>query len=158
MLILSCKKSNDLTKEEIYTIMNEIIADDSLQLYVVCATPSSFSISDEYGFNENDKKFIERQRKLFKDFKYDDNSLKSYSWKKKAFDFVEIDHKCDVGIINVLSFPLISEDRKSVVFENRQDCHCMLGDQSNTSMYIKENGHWKRKKVFDAWISMNTHK
>jgi hypothetical protein len=146
-----------LTKDEVYKILNEIIADDSLRLYTVCWKVDNLSVTDEYGFSNQDKKFIERQSKIFKDFKFEANRLKFYSRKKKAFDFAYIDTSCKVGIETRLSFPLISVDRQRVVIENTEDCHCMLGGQGGKDLYIKQNGHWKREKSFDRWISQKAN-
>jgi hypothetical protein len=145
-----------LTKDEVYKILNEIIADDSLNLYTVCWQLDNVPISDEYGFSSQDKKFIERQNTIFKGFKFEPKRLKSYSRRKQKFDFVYIDTSCNEGILNRLSFPLISADRQRVVIENTEDCHCMLGGQGGKDLYIKQNGHWKREKSFDRWISQNT--
>ena len=154
---ISCNKTTDLTKDEVYKILNEIIADDSLRLYTVCWQLDNLPISNNYGFNDKDKKFIERQNEIFKDFKFEPNRLKSYSRKKKIFDFIYIDTSCKEGILNRLSFPLISFDRQRVVIENTEDCHCMLGGQGGKDLYVKQNGHWKREKSFDSWISQNTN-
>lgn len=153
ILFISCKRTPDLTKEEVYEILNEIISDDSLSLRTICWQVDNLSVTDEYGFSSHDKKFIERQRKVFKDFKFEPNRLKFYSRKKKRMDFIYIDTSCKAGILNHLSFPLISADRQRVVLENTQDCHCMLGGGGRKDLYIKHNGHWKKEKSFDIWIS-----
>lgn len=155
--LFSCNRTPDLTKDEVYKILNEIIADDSLRLYTVCWQVDNLSVTDKYGFSNQDKKFIERQNKIFKDFKFEPNRLKFYSRKKKDFDFAYVDTSCKVGIETRLSFPLISVDRQRVVIENTEDCHCMLGGQGGKDLYVKQNGHWKREKSFDRWISQNTN-
>jgi hypothetical protein len=152
---ISCNRAPDLTKDEVYKILNEIIADDSLRLYTVCWQVDNLSVANEYGFSDQDKKFIERQSEVFKNFKFEPNRLKFYSRKKKGFEFVYVDTTCKVGILTRLSFPLISADRQRVVIENTEDCHCMLGGQSGKDLYIKQNGHWKMEKSFDRWISQN---
>ena len=152
---ISCNRIPDLTKDEVYKILNEIIEDDSLKLYTVCWKVDNLSVTDEYGFSNKDKKFIQKQTEIFKDFKFEPKRLKSYSRKKQGFDFVYIDTTCKVGILTRLSFPLISADRQRVVLENTEDCHCMLGGQGGKDLYIKQNGHWKRQKTFDGWISQN---
>ena len=64
---ISCNKTPDLTKDEVYTILNEIIADDSLRLYTVCWQVGNLPVSDDYGFSSADKIFIKRQDGIFKD-------------------------------------------------------------------------------------------
>ena len=148
-----CKRTPDLTKEEVYNILNEIIADDSLRLYTVCWQFDSLPISNNYGFNDRDKEFITRQKVVFRNFKIEPNKLKSYSRRKKVFDFIDIDTTCDAGVISRLSFPLISADRQRVVIENTEDCHFMLGGRGSKDLYVKRSGHWRREKSFDQWIS-----
>ncbi len=150
---ISCKSTPNLKKDEVYQILNEIIAKDSLRLYTVCWQFDNLPISNDHGFSEQDKKFIDEQKVIFKNFKIEPNKLKSYSKKKKKFDFVELDTTCNAGIINRLSFPLISADRQRVVIEITEDCHCFSGGQGSTYLYIKQNGHWKKEKDIDQWIS-----
>jgi hypothetical protein len=152
---VSCNQTPDLTKDEVYKILNEIIADDSLRLYTVCWQVDKISVSNECGFSNKDKIFIEQQSEIFKDFKFEPNRLKFYSRKKKSIDFVYVDTSCKIGILTRLSFPLISADRQRVLIENTEDCHCMLGGQGGKDLYVKHNGHWKREKSFDRWISQN---
>ncbi|HEY8658359.1 MAG TPA: hypothetical protein VIL78_04940 [Hanamia sp.] len=146
-------KTSDLRKDEVYEILNEIIADDSLTLYTVCSHLDNLSDSDDYGFNNQNKKFIERQNEIFKGFQFESNKLKFYSRKKKGFDFIYIDTSCKKGVVNGLSFPLISTDRQRVVLKITEDCHCGLGGQGGIFLYLKQNGHWKRGKSFDHWAS-----
>ncbi len=150
---ISCNRTANLTKNEVYQILNEIIADDSLRLYTVCWQFDNLAVSNDHGFSDLDKRFIDKQKIVFENFKIEPNKLKSYSRKQKKFDFIEIDTTCNAGIINRLSFPLISADRQRVVIENTEDCHCMLGGQGSTVLYVKHNGHWKKEKSFDRWIS-----
>jgi hypothetical protein len=157
IFFLSCNRTPDLTRDEIYKILNEIIADDSLRLNRVCWQVDHLSITDEYGFGSDDKKFIKRQSGVFKDFKFESKRLKFYSRRKQTYDFVYIDTTCKEGILNRLSFPLVSLDRQRVVIENTEDCNCMLGGQGGKDLYIKQNGHWKLEKSFGRWISKNTN-
>jgi hypothetical protein len=157
IFFVSCKRTPDLSKDEVYKILNEIIADDSLTLYTVCSHLDNLSDSDDYGFSNKDKKFIERQNEIFKDFKFEPGRLKFYSRKKKGFDFIDIDTSCKAGILNGVSFPLISTNRQRLVIKITEDCHCMLGGQGGIYLYIKQNEHWKRGKSFDYWIGQNTN-
>lgn len=139
-------------------IMNEIIVDDSLRLNKVCSKSDKLWMEDKYGFSETDKKFISEQSIKFESFQWETNLLKSYAPRKKDYVLVEVDDSCNDDsrkhrFRTHLSFPLISADRKYVVFLNDEDCNCMLGGQGGTTSYIKINGHWKKDKTFDAWIS-----
>lgn len=148
----------DLSKDEVYKILNEIIADDSLRLYDICWQVEHLTVSDEYGFSRQDKKFIERQNKLFKDFKFEPGRLRSYSRRTQKSEYISIDTSCNEGIRYHLSFPLISVDRQRVVIENTEDCHCMLGGQGSKDLFVKRNGRWENEKSFDRWISREIHK
>lgn len=57
---ISCNRTPDLSKDEVYKILNEIIADNSLRLNTVCWQVDNLSVLKEYGFSPQDKKFIER--------------------------------------------------------------------------------------------------
>jgi hypothetical protein len=156
-LFSSCNKEPDLTKEEVYQLLNEIIADDSLRLYTVCWRADVLAISTDYGFSDRDQKFINQQNEIFRDFKFEPERLRAYSRKKQKYISILIDSSCKVGILNHLSFPLVSVDRKRVVLQNTEDCNCMLGGHGGKYLFIKENGHWKKEKSFDTWISQNTN-
>jgi hypothetical protein len=152
--LCSCKRTPDLTKEEVYKILNEIIADDSLPFFEICATSDDLEYSEEFGFSDADKNFIHRQKEIFESFKFEPNNLKFYSPRGKEYVFVKIDTYCTEGIVHRLSFPLISADRSRVIFKNTQDCiNCLLGGQSGDDLYVKKNGKWKFEKSFNRWIS-----
>lgn len=127
-----------------------------MRLHTICGQVDNLSINDEFGFNSTDKRFIERQKELFKDFKFEQKQLKFYSRKTQAYEFIYIDTSCKDGIFTRLSFPLISPDRQRVVIQNTEDCNCMLGGQGGKDLYLKQNGHWKLEKSFDRWISQST--
>ena len=124
-------------------------------MYRICSKVDVLPFTGDFvkEFNENDKKFIQRQKLLFKDFKLEPNRLKWYSSRKKAFVFMKIDTICIKESLYRISFPIISSDRTKVLIEITQDCNCMLGGQSGKELFIKQNGHWKRIKSFDRWIS-----
>lgn len=153
---ISCNKPTNLTKDEVYEILNEIIADDSLRLSTICWQVDDLSISGEYGFGKEDEVFINQQKGIFKKFKIEPKRLKYYSRREKGFVFFDVDTNCNAGFVTRLSFPLISIDRQRVVIENTEDCNCMLGGQGSKDLYVKKNGRWKKEKSFDNWISRNS--
>lgn len=153
----SFKSAPDLTEDEVYTILNEIIADDSLSIYKVCWKFQELKLTEEYKkeFTQDDISFIGRQTELFKNLIVKPNKLKWYKRRGKTFDFATVDTVCDKGILYHISFPLISADRQKVIIEFQEDCNCMLGGQGGQDLYEKKNGHWVRIKGFDHWISDN---
>jgi len=155
LIFNSCNRAPDLTKNEIYQILNEIIVDDSLLMYRICSKVDILPFSGNFvkEFTEYDKKFIQNQKILFKDFKLEPNKLKWYSPQKKTLVFMKIDTICNKESLYRISFPIISADRTKVLIEITQDCNCMLGRQGGKNLYIKQNGHWKRIKSYDRWIS-----
>lgn len=155
VFFVGCNKPPDLTEEEVYKILNEIIADDSLLIYRACWQVEKLSVSDDYGFGWQDKKFIKQQNEIFKGFRLEPNRLKFYSRREKRPVFIDIDTTCNVGILNHLSFPLISADRQRVVIANTENCNCFLGGQGGTHLYVKQKGHWKKERSFDQWISQD---
>lgn len=153
----SCKSTPDLTENEVYTIINEIIVDDSLPIYQACWKFKNIKLTENYKkeFTEEDLGFISEQNEIFKDLKIKPNKLKWYKKRQKAYEFTSIDTICDQGILYHISFPLISADRKKVIIEFQEDCNCLLGGQGGKDLYEKKNGHWIRIKSFDHWISQN---
>ena len=151
--LCSCKRTPDLTKDEVYKILNEIIADDSLWLSPLCSQASHLKMNDEYGFSDQDKDFIQRQELIFKNFKFEVNKLKIYSSAWKSDRFFEVDTVCYAGN-HLLSFPLISIDRKRVVFDDNGS-GVTWGGFGGQKLFIKVNGHWKFEKCIGCWISFN---
>jgi hypothetical protein len=156
----SCKSTPDLTEDEVYKIVNEIIADDTLSIHRVCWKFQNIQLTDEYSkeFTKLDIDFIEKQNYQFKNSRIKQNKLKWFWEYKKGYEFSAIDTICDIGIIYHISFPLISIDRKKVIIEIEEDCNCGLGGQGGTKLYQKENGHWKITKIFNYWISNHISK
>ena len=153
----SCKSIPDLTEDEVYTILNEIIADDSLYIDKACWKFQSINMTTEMKneFTKEDLGFIEQQQKLFKNTKIKSYKLKWLHRRKKAFVSTAIDTVCNEGILYHISFPIISVDRSKVIVEFQEDCNCTLGGQGGKDLYEKRNGHWVRTKGFDHWISEN---
>jgi hypothetical protein len=158
LIFNSCNRTPDLTKNEIYQILNEIIVDDSLRMYRICSKVDILPFTGDFvtEFNEYDKKFIQHQKIIFKDFKLEPNRLKWYSSRKKVFEFIQIDTICSKKSLYKISFPIISADRTKVLIEITEDCNCLLGGQGVKNLYVKQNGHWKRIKSYDRWISEKT--
>ena len=153
----SCKSTPDLTEGEVYTILNEIIAYDSLYVNRVCWKFQNIDLTTEMKkeFTKEDLDFIERQQTLFKNTTIKSDKLKWYHRRKNAFVSTTIDTFCNEGILYHISFPIISVDRQKVIIEFQEDCNCMLGGQGGKDLYEKKNGHWVRTKGFDHWISEN---
>ena len=153
----SCKSNPDLTEEEVYTILNEIIADDSLYIYRACWKFQDIDLSPEMKkeFTQEDIKFIGRQKILYKNSIIKTDKLKWFHRRNKAFVSIAIDTVCDKGILYHISFPLISADRQKVIIEFQEDCNCLLGGQGGKDLYVKKNGRWVRTKGYDRWVSDN---
>lgn len=153
----SCKSTPDLTEDEVYTILNEIIADDSLYVDRACWKFQSIDLTTEMKneFTKEDIDFIERQQSLFKNTTIKSGKLKWLHRRKNTFVSTTIDTVCNDGILYHISFPIISVDRQKVIIEFQEDCNCMLGGQGGKDLYEKKNGHWVRTKGFDHWISEN---
>lgn len=109
----SCKSTPDLTEDEVYTILNEIIADDSLYLNRACWKFQDIDLTPEMKkeFSEEDIKFIERQKTLYKNSTIKSDKLKWFHRLNKALVSTAIDTVCNEGILYQISFPLISADR-----------------------------------------------
>lgn len=153
----SCKSTPDLAEDEVYTILNEIIADDSLYLNRACWKFQDIDLTPEMKkeFSEEDFEFIKRQKILFKNLTIKSGKLKWFHRRNKAFVSTTIDTVCNEGILYHISFPIISADRQKVIIEFQEDCNCKLGGQGGKDFYEKKNGHWVQTKGFEHWISDN---
>ena len=160
LFLSSCNSTPDLSEEEVYSIINEIIALDSLSVYKACWKFENIQLTDEHSkeFTKEDVVFIKKQNNLFKNSKIKPNKLKWYRKRSKTTDFITIDTLCNKGILYHISFPLISADRKKVMIEFREDCNCNLGGQGGKFLYEKRNEHWVFIKMFDRWISDRINK
>ncbi|UUF13909.1 MULTISPECIES: hypothetical protein [Flavobacterium] len=157
VLASSCKSTPDLTEDEVYGIINEIVVDDSLFLDHVCWEFRTIPVKEEYKkeFSEKDIDFINEQNENFKGLKIKPNKIKWFRKSKKVFQYAIVDTLCDQGFLYHISFPIISADRKKVIIEFQEDCNCLLGGQGGKYLYEKKNGHWIQKKGYDQWISQN---
>ena len=54
-LFISRNKTPDLIGDEVYKILNEIIADDSFRSCTVCWQVDKLSVADESGFGKQDE-------------------------------------------------------------------------------------------------------
>lgn len=153
----SCKSTPDLTEEEVYTILNEIIADDSLFVDRACWKFQDINLTTEMKneFTKEDLEFIKLQQTIFKNTTIKSDKLKWFHRRKKEFVSTTIDTVCNEGFLYHISFPIISADRQKVLIEIQEDCNCMLGGSGGKDLYEKKNGHWINVKGFDFWISDN---
>ncbi len=153
-----CGSPPDLTEDEIYNTLNEIIAQDSLNIDRACWKFDSFDLTEEMKkeFSPEDFAFIAKQKKRFIKMKLKPNKLKWFYRGAKTFYSTIIDSNCNNSLIYHISYPIISADRKKVIIEIKWDCNCMLGGSGGKDMYEKKNGHWVWTKGFDHWISENS--
>jgi hypothetical protein len=142
LFFCSCNTPKDIEEDEIYSILNGIIADDSLYVGSICSEFVHLYLTDETkkDFSENDIKFINRQIENYKEYRIKPNILKCYicsTIKNKKQTFVPIIPNCGEST-STFSFPLISIDRKKVLME--------ISVLSTTGIYlfIFQNGHWKK--------------
>ncbi|MDI1233436.1 MAG: hypothetical protein PSX81_04075 [bacterium] len=146
----ACQPSGDINEKELYTILNEIIADDSLHVDVVCwkFTDTKWTPDYKSKFNTDDIAFIERQKLLYKDKTVLPNALHWSPRRSTSVYSSFVDSACDKDIVYHISFPLISLDRKKVIVEFREDCNCNMGSQGGKNFYEKRKGHWIRTQSF----------
>jgi hypothetical protein len=157
LLFSSCIRPADLCEEEVYTILNEIITDDSLSF-----SPTLSSTLDEPRFDsavrsrfyEDDVTFILRQMKLFADLQIKPNKIKRPNWKtlmqKNTSPFALIvQGRPDTIPYSYFSLPIISADRKKVILTIGQGGGFMRGGHE-TFMYEKSDNHWTCTEKLDA--------
>ena len=154
--LTACKPTPDLTEKEVYSILNEIIADDSLAIYQVCWKFQTLQMPPEASreFTIQDRLFSSRQSERFKNLKIKPATLKWFRKRSRHYDFTVVDTVCKQGILYHLSFPVVSADRKKALLELTEDCNCGLGGQGTKNLYEKKQGRWVLTKRFDQWISL----
>jgi hypothetical protein len=148
--ISACKNSGDLSEQELYSIINEIIADDSLHVDVVCWKFKDLSLTDAMRnhFNEEDIAFMQKQKTLFKDKTIVPNAL-HWSPRRNTQQYSTfVDSVCNEGIVYHIAFPMVSADRKKVIIEFSEDCNCNMGSTGGKDLYEKRKGHWVKTERF----------
>lgn len=160
LLFNFCRPANEITEEEMYTVLNEIIADDSLHINrIYCEfnyLPIYGSYSDE--FTENDRALFLKQKKTFENVKIKQNKIKWLNPRTKKYHYASVDTSFEAGMLYVISIPYISLNRHKVLIKIGQDGNCDLCASSGTYLYEKKNGHWIKTKSFDVWISLIKNK
>lgn len=146
----ACQSTGDLSEQELYGIINEIVADDSLHLEVVCWQFKDIAWKADYKsvFNADDITFIDQQKALFKGKTILPNAL-HWSPRRSTQQYSSfIDSNCTKDMVYHLSFPLISKDRKKVIIEFSEDCNCNMGSTGGKDLYEKRKGHWVKTQRF----------
>jgi hypothetical protein len=153
LTLTSCKKTEDLSEDEIYSILTEIIVDDSLEFQSVCSDFMSIDLKVENlnDFSKTDLEFIARQKMLFSKLTIKPNKLMWLVPSLEKLEYISVNPNCQ-GNVTQISFPIISADRQKVLIELVYSPNTFLGSSGGTFLYIKEKGKWKlSKKTF--WIS-----
>jgi hypothetical protein len=129
VFFVSSNSQKDLTEDEIYSILNEIIKDDSLMFHSVCWQYDSLTITEEAmkNFSIEDIRFYMRQRSLLMMNDIKPNKLKCYNRRLKDYVYTEIDSNTENGYFTRLSFPIITSDRQRVFMDICENCNMMLG-------------------------------
>ncbi len=152
-----CKPApKPITEAEAYALLNELIVDDTLILHDVYYRFAGLALSDEMKkeFTPEEVEFMEAQirKPLAKELRPGTISWFHRNYKPKA-DFAKPVYDADSGMVEHISFPIISPDRKKLLIHWELDCNCMLGGSGSDELYIKKNGRWKLAKTFNGWIS-----
>ncbi len=157
IIACSCDRPPDLTEGEINKILNEIIAADSNYcISQVCWQYYDIEWTSDYDkvFTPADKKFANRQKRIFSDLKIKSKTIKCYWPCKRIFDYVDVvDTNWTKGGIHHFSFPLVSIDRTKVILGTIWDCNAPLCGWGDICLYVKRNGKWKIEKTFSSWQS-----
>lgn len=143
-------KNNELSEQELYGLINEIIADDSLHVDVVCWKFTDIPLVEPFTsvFNKEDLAQIVQQKLAFKNKTITPNAL-HWSPRRSTQQYSSfIDSACNQDIVYHIAFPLISLDRKKVLIEFREDCNCNMGSTGGKVLYEKRKGHWVKAQRF----------
>jgi len=158
LLLFYVFSTPNLTEKEVYSIINEITADNKWAIDRACWKFEDIPLTSEYTkeFTLSDLGFIEKQKFLFRNIHIQPGNLKWSPAGNENFKYTTIDTTCNTGIVYHISFPLLSKDRKKVLIEFSEDCNCNLGGLGGKYLYEKKNGHWVNIRGFDQWISENS--
>jgi hypothetical protein len=147
-----------LTEDEIYSILNEIITDDSSHFHIYdLASHFKEPTIDHHVVNRFDYielRFVNKQLDRFQNMSIKPNSIKRTGWrslvKKNLSPFAEIKKiRSDTAFYyEYFSFPIISADRKKVIVTKGSD-GAPFAAGSGTYLYINYNGHWHLKESWD---------
>ncbi len=154
-LLLACNQKTEIKEAEIYSLINEVIFDDSIVVNNVCWNFNKLNLDKDIlkEFSKEDIEFNEKIELKFKNLKVKPNKIIYFHYNYKAGDYAKIDSTCSKNSVVHLSVPFISVDRKKILIEIQYDCNCLLGGSGGKHLYKKINGHWKLNKSFDEWIS-----
>jgi len=141
---LSCIKQKGVTEDEIYTIINQIISDDSIRFGNLNNKFSDIRFSEACikEIEKKDLSFILDQKKKNKGIFIKDKYLKEFWPRDKQYHLIRLDSTSN----NCISIPLISADRNKILIE------ILTAGQGATYIYVRINNKWLRKSSFDSWI------
>lgn len=148
-----------MTEEEIYTILNEIITDDSVRFSSTLSATFEKSPLDRRAqnhFTSDDLKFIHRQIDHLSEMKIQPNKIKRTGWrvlqKRNVSPFAKtIPNRSDTILHCYFTFPIISADRKKVILKIGHGGGYMVGGHE-TYLFEKINSKWVLKDTWDIII------
>jgi hypothetical protein len=154
-LISSCNQKAEINEAEIYSLINEVIFDDSIVVNNVCWNFNKLSLDKDMlkEFSNEDIEFNEKIKLKFRNLKVKPNKIIHFHYNYKLGDYAKIDSTCNENSVVHLSVPFVSVNRKKILIDIQYDCNCMLGGSGGKYLYEKIKGHWKLNKSFDEWIS-----
>ena len=150
-----CITKPKISKDLIYSTLNEIIQQDTIFARIVCSKFDQMTVPEDIQkeFFKADKSYIQEQVDNSKNLTIDTGRLYFYWRRKNGLEKSFIDTTCSKNIFYHLAYPIFSKDLQTVVVGITEDCNCMLGGWGFKAVYKRQNGKWKRIKEFDGWIS-----
>ena len=144
-----------MTEDEIYSVLNEIITDDSVRFFsTLCSTFEKPSLDNRTKkiFSDDDLNFIQRQIDVLSNMTIKPDKIKRAGWrtleKKNISPYAKTIPTCSDTIMHsYFSFPLISSDRKKVIFKIGHGGGFMVGGQE-IYLFEKKNNKWV---LIDTW-------
>lgn len=158
ILLLGCYYWYSFTsKDHKYEILNEIIRDDELMLSEICAQSIKIEVFEN---NLSSFTFFEQLSVNFQKLtqttpEIEEDKVKYFNRRLKKAEFSNILTNCNEadGIFYMISMPIVSPDKQTVLIKITEACNCLLGGQSGTYIYKKVNGKWMRTNMISGWIS-----
>ncbi|MBS1636905.1 MAG: hypothetical protein JST26_13390 [Bacteroidetes bacterium] len=157
--LYSCHRTKDLSENEIYSILNEIITDDSVVLgQAVCADFENMAWNSDFGrfLSADDIAFYEKQSLRFWKMKIKPGHLKYWYWesaaRNKRVPYLPVDTLCsDTVYHSSFSLPIISADRQKVILKISRS-GCFMCGSEETVLYEKIKDHWHKTHSWNLYI------
>jgi hypothetical protein len=140
-MICSCEKPKDISENEIYKILNQLIVDNKIGSFTFSSLldTSYLELNGINEFSEYDNHFFTTQLQNLHNLKISNIKINEHIFQNISIHKINISSNLD-SIQVTLSYPFISADRKKAILS-----YHYYGDFVQY-LYIQKNGNWIKAK------------